>query len=428
MEPTVKEPWHALHHRATVVDLHAHPSLKVALFHRVLGRRVQAVSRAFSPLSMRTSFSQLQSGGVDVLLSAIYVPEVPILDDLPALKLLRYLRPGTWRDIIQPDYHSVTQLLLSGIEEQVAEYNRKRQPGQRPAQVVTSVAELDAAVAQGQDGPIAFVHTVEGGHSLHGPLGGKYVDPAAAAPAPVEAEVMANLRALFDRGVASLTLAHFYPNWLVNPVFPFPEKILALARWRRALARHDLTYGLSDLGERVVNKMLDVGMLVDVSHCTPAARLQIYQMADSLGKRSAVIATHVGAYAIKPSPYNLQDWEIRWIADHGGLVGVIFMNYWLMAHETALGLDFVARTLDHFINAAGTENVAAFGSDFDGFTDPPDDLIDASELPRLTQRLAGEYAPTGRNYSDSAIEKILGGNALNVLRAGWGRKSDGGSG
>jgi membrane dipeptidase len=427
MKPVIEEPWQAIHHQATVVDLHAHPSLKVALFHRVLGRRVQAISRAFSPLSFRTSFPQLQAGGVDVLLSAIYVPEAPILDDLPALRLLRYLRPRTWRDIIQPDYQLVTQRLLTGIEEQVDDYNRKLQPGQRPGQVVKSVAELDAAVAQGQTGPIAFVHTVEGGHSLHGPMGGKFVDPAADTPPAVAAEVMANLQALFDRGVASLTLAHFYPNWLVSPVFPFPEKILALARWRQALARHDLTHGLSVLGEQVVNWMLDRGMLIDVSHCTPAARLRVYQLANNMGKKSAVMATHVGAYAIKPSPYNLQDWEIRWLADHGGLVGVIFMNYWLMAHETALGLDFVSRTLEHFITAGGTENVAAFGSDFDGFTDPPDDLVDASQLPRLTQRLVSEYGPAGRKYSDAAIQKILGGNALNVLRAGWGRKSSGGS-
>ena len=53
---------------------------------------------------------------------------------------------------------------------------------------------------------------------------------------------------------------------------------------------------------------------------------------------------------------------------------------------------------------------------FDGFTDPPDDLKDASELPRLTQRLVAE------GYSQEAIIKILGDNALRVLREGWGRK------
>lgn len=423
MDSMTETSWQAHHRRATVVDLHAHPSLKVALFHRVLGRRHQAVGRAFSPLSLRTGFPQLQAGGVDVLLSTIYVPEALLMDDLPALKLLRFLRPRTWRDVVRPDYQHVTQKFLTGMEEQAAEYNRDLKPGQRPAKVVKSVADLEVILAQGQDGPMALIHSVEGGHSLQGPLSGKIVDPAAVAAPAVADEIMANLQGLFERGVAYLTLAHFYPNWLVSPVFPFPEKILALARWRHALARHDLTRGLTPIGEQVVEKMMEMGMLVDISHCTPVARQKVYQMADSLGKRSAVMATHVGAYEIKPSLYNLQDWEIRWLADHGGLVGVIFMNYWLMAHETALGLDFVSRTLEHFINAAGTENVAGFGSDFDGFTDPPDDLVDASQVPRLTQRLVAERGPDGRKYSDEAIEKILGGNALNVLRAGWGRKT-----
>jgi membrane dipeptidase len=55
------------------------------------------------------------------------------------------------------------------------------------------------------------------------------------------------------------------------------------------------------------------------------------------------------------------------------------------------------------------------GSDFDGFTDPPDDLKDASPLPQLTQRLLAE------GHSPQAIRKILGGNALRVLKDGWKR-------
>ena len=56
------------------------------------------------------------------------------------------------------------------------------------------------------------------------------------------------------------------------------------------------------------------------------------------------------------------------------------------------------------------------GTDFDGFTDPPDDLKDASQLPRLTQRLLAE------GYSTEEVEKIWGGNGLSVLRRGWDRK------
>jgi membrane dipeptidase len=79
-------------------------------------------------------------------------------------------------------------------------------------------------------------------------------------------------------------------------------------------------------------------------------------------------------------------------------------------------MNFIARTIEHFIKVAGIEHVS-IGSDFDGFTDPPDDLKDASELPKLTQRLIAE------GYPEDDIIKILGGNALRTLRDGWGKVS-----
>jgi membrane dipeptidase len=131
-----------------------------------------------------------------------------------------------------------------------------------------------------------------------------------------------------------------------------------------------------------------------------------------VGNRAPLLASHVGAFEINPDPYNLQDWEIKKIADSGGVVGVIFMNYWLMPHETGRGLNFITRTLDHIIKVGGIDH-AGFGSDYDGFTDPPDDMKDASELPKLTQHLLAY------GYTAEQIVKILGGNALRMLRQGW---------
>jgi microsomal dipeptidase-like Zn-dependent dipeptidase len=74
------------------------------------------------------------------------------------------------------------------------------------------------------------------------------------------------------------------------------------------------------------------------------------------------------------------------------------------------------------VNAAGID-VVAIGTDFDGFTDTPDELVDASQMPRLTQRLVSEYTAAGqRKYSDTDVNKILGDNALRVLETGWGKQ------
>ena len=235
---------------------------------------------------------------------------------------------------------------------------------------------------------IAMIHSVEGGHVLGGSLD--------------------NVQRLADRGVAYLTLAHFYENEAVAPVFPYPESVQLLGAFS---GDRDLTRGLTPFGVQVIEKMLDLGIILDIAHCTPLARRQIY---DLVGNRRPIIASHVGAYEVNPSPYNLQDWELKKIADNGGVAGVIFMNYWLMPHETRRGLNYIARTIRQFVQAAGIEH-AGIGTDFDGFTDPPDDLPDSSQMWRLTQRLLAE------GYTPEEIVKILGGNALRVLRDGWGR-------
>jgi membrane dipeptidase len=378
--------WQQIHRNATIVDLHAHPSLKVSLFKRVLTSTFKA-GRAFDPLSVRTDFKKLRDGSVDVLLSTVYAPEEGIYRECPYVKVLRYLMPITWRRVFSKSRFEVTMTMLDQMEDQVQKAVDDT-TGKVLAKMVRSVRELDELLDQEGQRPVAMIHSIEGAHTLDGNLD--------------------NLDTLFDRGVAYLTIAHFYPNEAVHPTFPYPESVQKFGCFKGG---RNLALGLTDFGEQLVEKMLDMGMIVDIAHCTPPARERIYEI---VGTQRPIIASHVGAYEINPSPYNLKDWEMRKIADTGGVVGTIFMNYWLMPHETKRGLNFIARTLDHCINAAGIEHVG-IGTDFDGFTDPPDDVKDASELERLTQRLVAE------GYTEEQIGKIWGGNALRALRAGWGK-------
>jgi microsomal dipeptidase-like Zn-dependent dipeptidase len=387
--PIYKNPeWKGIHYGdSTIVDLHAHPSLKVSLFNRMLTSRFRA-SRSFDPFGVRTDFPKLSQGGLDVLLSTVYAPEKGILDECRFLRILRYLMPLKWKEVYSRTYFDVTVAMLDVMEKAV-EKSGKGSTGKPLAKMAFSVRELDEILSQADDSLIAVIHNVEGAHSLDGDLD--------------------NLKRLFDRGVAYLTLAHFYENEAVHPCFPYPESVQMLGCFQ---GDRNLALGLKEFGEQVVEKMVELGMILDITHCTPPARKRIY---DIVGKRLPIIASHVGAYEVNPSPYNLKDWEIKRIADTGGVVAVIFMNYWLMPHETKRGLNFIARTIKHLVNVGGIDH-AAIGSDFDGFTDPPDDLKDASELPKLTQRLVAE------GYSREQIVKIWGGNALRVLREGWRKK------
>ena len=379
--------WQDVHFNSTVLDLHAHPSFNVSLFNRAITSRFYPSRSAFDPFSVRTNLPTLRKGGVDILMSAVYAPERGIFDECRLLSILRFFMRPVWNKIYGRPYFDVTSQMLDEMETALS---KAIDPltGKPLAKVAQSLAALEAILAEEPEPPVAFVHAVEGGHCIDGKL--------------------ENLQTLFERGVAYLTLAHFFENEIVHPVFPWPEYIQKFGCFR---SERDLTLGLKPFGEQVVEKMVELGMLIDISHCTPPARARIFEI---VGNRRPVLATHVGAYEINPSPYNLKDWELRKIAESGGTAGVIFMNYWLMPHETKRGLNFITRTVEHFVNTAGVDHVS-IGSDFDGFTDPPDDLKDASELPYLTQRLIAE------EFSEESIGKILGGNALRVLREGWGK-------
>ena len=388
--------WKRIHHEATIFDLHVHPSMQQTLFQRNLNLRY-VINRTFhgNPLSVRASFPRLRDGGYDVILSVLYVPEHGILKDFPIVRLFRFLRPDLWGKLIRARPYQATRRLMQDMEQAVS-----LSTSTDLVRMAGSLAELNAILSQpkGQR-PIAVIHAIEGAHSLGG-------------PDEDDQDVMYHLNELFDCGVCCITLAHFYPNRVVHPCYPFPEDIVKLsahpALWR------DLTLGLTDLGRQVVERMIELGMVIDLSHCTPAARQQVYDIVDASGNQVPLLASHVGAYALDPSPYNLSDWEIRRIARDGGVVGVIFMPYWLMPKESGQGINFISRHIQYLIDTGG-EDVVGIGTDFDGFTTPPDDLDNASQMPRLTQRLVVD------GHSEAQIRKVLGENALRLIRQRWGK-------
>ena len=127
------------------------------------------------------------------------------------------------------------------------------------------------------------------------------------------------------------------------------------------------------------------------------------------------MASHMASFEIQRAPINLSDKEIKWIANGCGVIGVILMSYYLSSSNSGLGLKHIENNINHMINVGGID-VVGIGSDLDGFTDPPDEIVDMSEMPRLTSYLLA------LGYTDKQIQSILGGNALRVLRESWGKQ------
>jgi microsomal dipeptidase-like Zn-dependent dipeptidase len=240
-------------------------------------------------------------------------------------------------------------------------------------------------------GKIAVVHAVEGAHVLDG-----HAD---------------SLDALARRGVAVLTLSHFFDNGIAQqtpdgiPRGMFIRKLCPYNfRWSHPTA-------LTPLGKEVIHRMVGLRIIADVTHCTPDARAAVF---GELNRSRPIVASHVGAQRYNPDPYNLSDEEIREIAASGGFVAVIFMTYWLQQPDPPKdGLDVIWRTVEHVCQVTGSFDHVALGTDFDGFTDPPDDVRDASMLPKVTEKLLD------RGLKPDDVRKVLGGNAQRVLAAGW---------
>ena len=400
-----------LHEDSVVVDLHTHPCIKASIFHRDLGSRrkkflAELFKRKFWPLSNRASFPLLIEGGTDVILSTAYVPEGGWYSDMRLARWLINLAPRVKKKIYKSAYFNAIMTVLDDVEEQVLSWNTSQEP--KKIKICRNPRDLKKAL---KDDLFCLIHSVEGAHSLETKSASDYPDDIKRG-LHGRAQMLENLDVLNNRGVAYLTLAHFYPNACVNPVFPWPEYAFNHGDWKGLLSKWDETLGLTSRGEAVVEKMLDLGMLIDISHCTLSARKRIYDIASHHKKKQCILATHSGAFGVNRNTYNLHDWELKWLADNGGVVGIIFMNYWLTPHTTDLGLKYIEETMSHMTNVAG-EDVVSIGTDFDGFTDPPDEIVDASQMPRITKYLQA----TG--HRDEAISKFLGGNALRLLLEGW---------
>jgi membrane dipeptidase len=366
-----------LHREAPLTDIHAHPSLKAYLFRRNLWRHYRS-GTTFNPFSTRSDFRMLTRGGVGVLWDALHLPERELFK-CRWLRLAGMFVLPAYRKLVRGSPFARLVEMASAMEREIA---------RRPALVERAVTAADVRRIR-QLGKIAVVHTVEGTHVLEG-------DPG-------------NLEKLATRGVAMITLSHFFENGVAEQTVGIPRNHVL-----NVFCRYDLGWShatpLTDFGKAVLQQMAQLRMLVDVAHCTPRARAAVFQELDS---SRPVLASHVGAHAVHADPYNLADDEISHLAARGGVIGVIFMTHWLDPAEPNEGLGAIWRTIEHVHRVTGSFDHVALGTDFDGFTDPPDDVRDASHMGKVTHMLLEH------GVSDGDVRKILGGNAQQVLERGW---------
>jgi microsomal dipeptidase-like Zn-dependent dipeptidase len=369
-----------------LTDIHAHPAMNAFLWDRDL-RKHYWTGRTFDPLASLTDFKMLKKGDVKVLWSSLHIPEREYFR-CPPIHLAAHFTAGG-RMLLKLSAWDCLLIQMAEMEWQVA------RAGER-FEVAHSNVELDQVRAAGKT---AIVHTVEGGHVLGAGLDAEDLPGR-----------LARLDKLADRGVASLTISHLFPNELAGHSEGIPSKNRKVLFWKLD-TKVDLERGLTATGRAVVDRMVELRMVPDVTHCTPVARREIYER---VANRVPVIASHIGVHSMNPVAYNLEPSDVAAIAASGGVVGVIFMPYWLDTLHPGKGLDAIWQTMKTLREwSDGSWDHVAVGTDFDGFTDPPDDCDSEAQLPEIRDRLNRE------GVSQEDAEAVLGGNARRVLRNAW---------
>lgn len=216
------------------------------------------------------------------------------------------------------------------------------------------------------EGKLAVMLGLEGGFSLGGDL-----------------EEVGRLR---SRGVRYLTLVHFADNGITQST----EQPI---HWQRPL---------TGFGREVLAAMEEERMIVDLAHSTRASFDAVCEATDEV-----LVSTHSGVRALADLKRNLADQQLDEIARRDGLVGVIFLP-WYLKRRIRGGVGDVADVICYLVERIGDDHVA-LGTDYDGFIWAPDGLKGVDDLPRLTAELLR------RGFAAKSLRKILGGNALRLL-------------
>lgn len=271
-------------------------------------------------------------------------------DLIAPLAVVQLWPPGTWRSMLTRALHQADKL------------RRFAAGSQGRLTVVTNRDGLTAFLRtrDGDEGTVAAVLGIEGAHALEGEL--------------------ANVDILFAAGYRMIGLTHFFDNAVGGSAHGVRKG------------------GLTALGERVLDRMTELGMMVDLAHASDA-------LIDDVTSRSRrpVVVSHTGVDGTCPGPRNLSDDQLMRIADTGGVVGI---GLWPEAVCGETPGDW-ARAVRYAADLVGLNHVA-LGSDWDGAVPT---IVDAGGTEHLTAALLAE------GFSSADIRAILGENTLRVLLA-----------
>ena len=278
--------------------------------------------------------------------------------------------------------------------------------------LVRTPAELKQAI---KDNRLATMLGVEGGHMIE--------------------DKIENLDALYVRGVRYLTLTWNNSTSWATSAADETTKGDSLAH-----------KGLTDHGKRIVARMNELGMLIDISHNGEQTFWDVIKLT-----KKPIIASHSSVWRLCHHRRNLKDDQIKAIARNGGVIHLNFYAGFLDSTYEKKAAQLIAKHkpeidslvangaqpdyaaimtmekykeetnairpplsllidhIDYIVRLVGVDHVG-LGSDFDGIEAAPKELNGVQDFPLITKALLD------RGYSKRSIRKILGENFLRVFK------------
>jgi len=271
-------------------------------------------------------------------------------DDITNLALIQRWPVSTWSSLTARALHQASKL---------HEFERQNP---QALFIIKSQADLADWQTKRENTPklVGGLIGTEGSHALDGQL--------------------ANVQTLYDAGFRMMSLQHFFDNKLGGSLHGTSQA------------------GLTQFGRNVINKMIELNIILDVSHSSEQTVQDVLGMTNR-----ALVVSHTGFKGHCDTARNISDDLMKRIAANGGLIAV---GYWGGA---VCGDDpkAVVSAMQYGLNLVGADHLS-LGSDFDGTVTTG---FDTSELVALTDEMLTQ------GFSETQIRKIMGGNMLRLLKA-----------
>ncbi len=247
------------------------------------------------------------------------------------------------------------------------------------------IKTYDDILANERQGKMSALMTIEEGGCCKGEIG--------------------NLERLYQLGARMMTLTWNYPNELASPnLFIKSAEKGSTLKNDEGFSLFDSSKGLTEKGFFFIQRMEELGMIIDVSHLSDAGFWDIVQHT-----KKPFVASHSNARALCGHCRNLTDDMIRAVAGRGGVIGLNFYGCFL--NETNDSHSRVARMAAHarhMLNVGGS-GCLGLGSDFDGISGELE-IQDCSQMQKLVDGLERAH------FTGTEIENILWRNVMRVYR------------